>query len=297
MTILKPMLAATVDDISLLRYPLLATPKIDGIRCVIHPPVTTFGPSQVLSRNLKPIPNLYITSILASMPPDMDGELVCPGGFNATQSAVMSIEGCPPFSYRIFDFCCDAPYFERIGRLKKWLEGTHTLRPPWISPVYFDQINNEEELFTFEAIALEKGYEGVMLRKPTGPYKFGRSTFKEHYLLKLKRFLDSEAVIEDFEEKEHNANEATTDNLGHAKRSSHKSGMVGAGTLGSVWVRDCKTSLRFSIGTGFDDVLRAEIWRNRSAYRGKTITYKFQPSGMKDLPRFPVFKGFRQDGE
>ena len=34
MTTFKPLLAETVEDISKLRYPLLASPKLDGIRCV-----------------------------------------------------------------------------------------------------------------------------------------------------------------------------------------------------------------------------------------------------------------------
>jgi len=36
-----------------------------------------------------------------------------------------------------------------------------------------------------------------MLRHPQSPYKQGRSTPKEAYLLKVKRFSDGEAVIVD----------------------------------------------------------------------------------------------------
>lgn len=296
------MLAATVTDLTLLRYPLLATPKIDGIRCVIQNDRDSDRPCDqrgalwsrtAVSRNLKPIPNDYIRSTLSMLAAGYDGEIVCPGGFNATQSAVMSREGTPPFKYLVFDKSCNAPYFQRVAELK--LEFS-VGKCAFAEPLLYDQIDNEDDLLDYERIALEQNYEGVMLRLPNGPYKHGRSTFREHYLLKLKRFLDSEAVIEDFEEKQHNANEATTDNLGYTERSSHKSGMVGADTLGAVWVRDCKTGDRFSIGSGFDDNLRRQIWNNRNDYVGQTIVYKYQPSGMKDLPRFPVFKGFRPKG-
>ena len=287
---IRPMLAATVDDISALRYPLLATPKIDGIRCLMvlaSNPAFNFRLPQ--TRNGKPIPNLYIKRHLSLLPPGLDGELECPGGFNATQSAVMSKEGTPPFTYRVFDLINMAPYNERLLQLATWCR---VCGCPWVSPVLADQIDNEDDLLRYEALALEKGYEGVMLRKPDSPYKHGRSTFREHYLLKLKRFQDSEAVIEDFEEQQTNENEATTDAYGLTERSSHKSGLCPAGTLGAIWVRDLKTNDRFSIGTGFDNRLRKQIWNHRDHYRGLTITYKYQPSGMKDLPRFPVFKGF-----
>ena len=33
--ITRPMLAANVEDTSKLRYPLMATEKIDGIRCLV----------------------------------------------------------------------------------------------------------------------------------------------------------------------------------------------------------------------------------------------------------------------
>jgi len=67
-------------------------------------------------------------------------------------------------------------------------------------------INSAEELDAFEAACLRDGFEGVMLRSPSGRYKFGRSTLKENLLLKLKRFEDAEAQIIGFEELSHNAN-------------------------------------------------------------------------------------------
>ena len=64
------MLAASCDDIDQLRYPLLATQKIDGIRCLIIDGVA-------MSRSLKPIPNRYIQSIIGKREYNgLDGELV-----------------------------------------------------------------------------------------------------------------------------------------------------------------------------------------------------------------------------
>ena len=43
---------------------------------------------------------------------------------------------------------------------------------------------------------------------PNAPYKQGRSTVREGYLLKVKTFLDDEATVVRFEERMHNGNEA-----------------------------------------------------------------------------------------
>jgi ATP-dependent DNA ligase len=109
----KPMLAEKITDeqIEELSYPLLVTPKIDGIRCIVVN-------GKALTRSLKPIPNHFVrTMIEASCPDGFDGEIVVEGGFNATQSAVMSAEGTPDFRYLVFDFLRQPePYSARMQR-------------------------------------------------------------------------------------------------------------------------------------------------------------------------------------
>lgn len=73
-TTIKPMLASDCDGaIEKLKYPVLVSPKIDGIRCL-----NVDG--QALTRSLKPQPNRTIRA-LASNPAfvGLDGELVIPG--------------------------------------------------------------------------------------------------------------------------------------------------------------------------------------------------------------------------
>ena len=66
------------------------------------------------------------------------------------------------------------------------------------------------------------------------------------------------------------------------------------GTLGALIVRDKKTKVEFSIGTGFDDAERLRIWQmDDLSISGVVIKYKSQPTGVKDKPRFPVYLGFR----
>lgn len=147
-----------------------------------------------------------------------------------------------------------------------------------------------------------------MLRHPQGPYKNGRSTLRQQWLLKHKDWQDAEGTIIGFEERMHNANEDIKDNFGYAKRSSAKDGMQPTGTLGALILETPWGELR--VGTGFDDALRAEIWERNEVKQvgeaewvvrgpqpdiGRTITFKYQPFGMQDKPRFPVFLHFRED--
>ena len=139
------------------------------------------------------------------------------------------------------------------------------------------------------------GYEGIMLRNPGGIYKHGRSTLKEGHLLKLKRFVDSEAIVIDVKPLMHNENEAVRNKLGHLERSSKKAGKVATNMVGSLVVRDVKTGVEFEIGTGFDEKQRYDLWSDRHLIVAQkwVVKYKSQPIGVKEKPRFPVFLGFR----
>lgn len=279
----KPMLAAQAD-LRVLKYPVLASPKLDGVRAVVNE-------RQLLSRSLKPIPNRYIADLLAR--PKLhgfDGELILgdpwgPTVYRDTVSAVMSRDGRPELRYYVFDLWGTPFNYEE--RWHELLRLTEKLTLP-VDLVESIVIENRAQLDEYEAAAVAKGFEGVMLRSPKAPYKHGRSTVSEGYLLKLKRFEDSEALVIGIEEEMHNANEAQTNELGRTKRSSAKGGLVGKGTMGALVVRDLTTGVEFNIGTGFTAEDRA-----RTEWVGKTVKYKHFPVGTKDKPRHPVYLGLR----
>lgn len=286
--ITRPLLAATLDDISTLKYPVLATPKLDGIRVLKLD-------GKALTRKFKPVPNTHIRNLLEKYLPDgVDGELMTAGTFNDIQSKVMSFDGEPEFTFYAFDYVSaklDEPYRERIQNLFTVVEKKIT--PFRIVVLYPELIENEKELLRYEEECLKKGFEGVMIRNPLGKYKCGRSTAKEQILLKLKRFYDAEAKVIDFEEKMQNENVQERDEFGLSKRSSKKDGLVPANTLGALIVEDLTTGVKFGIGSGFDDELKREIWLHKRKYKNKIVKYKYQSVGVKNAPRFPVFLGFR----
>lgn len=290
---MKPMLAATCEEISAITYPVLASPKLDGIRAVVLN-------GQLVSRNLKPIRNAHVYTKFSHVSMDgLDGELIDGAHdstvFRRTTSAVSRAMGEPKdVKFWVFDVHMpNATFAERQSYLQsaQWSAGVKLVPHVWIE----DQF----QLAAYEEKCLNDGFEGVMVRSPHGPYKQGRSTLREGWLLKVKRFEDAEAEIIGFEERMHNGNTLTTDALGHAKRSSHAENMVGRGDLGAMLVRGVSgpyAGVEFSIGTGFDDAERSVLWRERSDLIGQQVKFKYFPMGSKDRPRFPVFLGFREQG-
>lgn len=279
---MKPLLAGTAKKIEDITFPCYCTPKLDGIRCLI---VNGYP----VSRTLKEIRNKYVQMKLRSLPEGLDGELIIKDEFEfrKVSSAIMREDGSPDFSYAVFDtWDHSSNYLLRMKYLEK------LMLPKEVELILPITIRSEEEFYKYEAACLNAGYEGIMVRND-GPYKFGRSSVKQGYLLKWKRFTDSEAEILEFQEQVENTNVKTKDNFGRSKRSSHKENMIPKDTLGALLVRDIKSKIEFKIGTGFDNDLRNEIWQNRSKYATQIVKYKSQLVGAKDKPRFPVFLGFR----
>jgi len=292
----RPILAAeTPEDLSELApfFPMYGSYKLDGIRAIVRNGV-------LVSRKIKPIPSAYCQKFALRELEGLDGELLVPRQhgptiYHDTYSAVMTHGSQEPVIFWTFDLVRQGiPYSERHEELMDLL-----VDPPQdVRILQQTEVNSAEEILELEAEALKKGFEGLILRRTDAPYKFGRSTSKEAYLVKVKRFKDSEATVVDFEELMHNQNEKTTDALGLSKRSTHKANQVSSGTLGALLCRherwgEAGEKAYFSIGTGFDAALRQEIWGNRDKYVGKIVKFKYLPYGTKDLPRHPVFLGWR----
>lgn len=289
---IKPMLAAeaALERIEIGKMGVFCSPKLDGIRCL--------GMNGVaMSRSMKPIPNLAVQALFANGDFDgFDGELIvgdptAPDAYRKTSSAVMSIHGTPNVTYHVFD-CWDSQhgYQYRLNLLAERLDerGINRELVQYVKQTF---IVNQLQLLDYESKHLELGYEGVMIRSVVGPYKQGRSTVNEGFLLKLKRFTDDEFEIIGFEERMQNTNAATTNELGRTSRSSAKAGLVGRGDLGAIVLKHPAGT--FTCGTGFTDEDRRQIWDNQQGYLGKLAKIKHFASGAKTMPRFPVWLGLR----
>lgn len=290
----RSMLAAKIaaEDAPGLRYPLLASPKIDGIRVLVHP---RLGP---VTRTLKPVRNEYARGLLSGLPPGLDGEVVCgppthPAVMNRTVRGIMRAAGEPQFRFLVFDWFSDdvEPYKDRYARLAE-LPGS---APEFVRVVDHVYVFGPRALRAFEERQVAAGYEGIVLRDPEAAYKHGRSTVDEQGLLKLKRFEDAEAEVVGVRELFSNANELTRDERGYAKRSRHRANLVPRGVLGALVCRAPGFAEEFDVGTGFTEEERSRLWASRRRLVGRTVRFRYQPSGVIDAPRFPTFAGFRED--
>lgn len=289
----RTLLAGTPKSISDIRLPVFASPKLDGIRFHIIN-------GEVLSRNLLPFKNKHIQKLFGrSAYNGLDGEFMYgdptdPKAFRKA-AVVNSINGdISEVVGHVFD-CFRNPNERFDDRLRHATVVTGVA--PWFQIVPHTLVHTTEELEELEAKFLAEGYEGMMTRKPDGTYKYGRSTASEGILLKVKQFLDGEAIVVGYEERMHNANEKTLMRAGKASRNTRKDGLVGRGDLGALTVRDRKTGVEFSVGSGFTDVERVVLWETRDLLKGQIVKYRYFPTGGKDKPRFPTFVGFRDPGD
>lgn len=282
---MKPMLAATIEDIADVRFPVYASPKLDGIRGVVIDGV-------LKSRSLKPIPNKFVTDRFSKDEfTGLDGELIlgpptATDCYRQSNAACAKHVGTPDVKFYVFDnFTRSGGFLERSEYLCEYKDYPDCN----IVPVEQTKIDSAIELLNFENDCLEFGYEGLILRDPYGVYKHGRSTMKQQGMMKLKRFADSEAEILEVLEEYENTNPKTTNELGRSKRSSHKEGKVPKGTAGGFRVKDIKTGVEFDIGSGLTDQEAAFYWSHRTEAVGRIIKYKSFLIGVKDKPRHPVY--------
>lgn len=289
MSKIKPMLAVEAD-LDNLTYPIYADIKWDGIRAMVVDGV-------VYSRSMKPIRSKQVQELFGRPEYNgLDGELIvgdpfAKDVFQRTTSSVMSEDKPDRVVFHVFDMwnLQNEPYTTRMESV-----GAVVQLHGWDRPLCTPKprlCRSKQDVLDF-LLEMEKcGGEGLILRSPDSGYKYGRSTLKQGWLLKVKFFVDDEFEVVGFEERMHNTNEAKVNELGRTERSSAKAGLVPMDTLGSLVLKFGDTV--FKCGTGFDDNLRKEIWDNKDKYLGKLAKIKYMTVGAKELPRVPSFKGFR----
>lgn len=284
---MKPMLASPADFDNC-TWPKLVSPKLDGIRALIIDGV-------VLSRSLKPIPNEYVQVLFGRHEYNgLDGELIV-GPVNAqdvyrvTNSGVMSKNGTPDVSLHVFDdfSAPDRPFTHRLESVHERTYGSFAIEA--VPQSHMSKVGALDLYKTY----LDDGFEGIMLRDPAAPYKFGRSTAREGMLLKHKPLVDSEAVVLEVFEQMRNENEATVNELGRTSRSSHQDNKVGKGTTGGFVARDVHSGIEFNVGIflGATDADRMAWWADKPI--GKIFKYTSLSIGVKEKPRHPRWTGWR----
>lgn len=298
----KPLKACDWDETKV-KFPLFAQPKIDGVRG-LHP--KDFMVARTLNRHA----NKFVSSSPKynnSSLRGIDSELTLGNDITRsdlcriTSSALSTIEGEPNIVINAFDICdpsvADTPYEKRYDMLQLHVYNMNRAGFNHIQIVPSFLCNNLDEFLEHEECWLEQGIEGGILRSPTGRYKHGRSTVREQYSMRVKRFVDEEALIVGFTEAMENLNEATVDALGYTKRSSHQANKVGKGMVGNIimWNEEMGN---FEVGPGnLTHEERVLMWNAQAQYIGKIGKFKHFPRGRKTGYRFPTFISVRDQND
>lgn len=291
--IFKPMLAVNAKK-EKIKYPCLYSNKLDGIRCV-------FKDGKMLTRSLKPITSdtlqkkfQWLKDWSKELNIILDGEMYCHGmEFREISHFVRKSDAEIPedLKFHCFDIVLNEDYDESfIKRLKRlgdegWEDSMIIVKQ--------NKLENEDELDNAFEKVLGEGYEGLILRSEEGPYKCGRSSVTEGYLLKVKPFVSFDAEIISVVERMENLNESKKNELGRSFKRNTKDDKKGTGIAAVFKVM--YEGVEGGVTITGDEDFRTEIWDNKESYIGKMIEYKAMVVGMKDFPRHANFMRFRED--
>lgn len=312
---MKFMLASDVVE-KKLKFPLIAQPKIDGVRGG-----NMLG--ELTGRSGKKHANLYTTQLFSQLEClGFDGELAAqdehhPDLCRLTASALNTVEGQPFTLWWLFDWIhpgtFDKPYAVRLEMLQKkvWYLQQVNAFEAWgrLRVMPSVTVHTMAELNALDEKHLELGFEGTCTRDPNGMHKQGRSTATEGGLLRMKQFIEEEAIVVEIEEGQANQNEATLDPHGYTERSTHQENMVPNGMVGAMICRSLKDVvwqgktiiqrdqlIKVAAGRMSHDE-RRDYFLNSHKLIGQTIKYQFSPKGIKDKPRFPTFQSIRMQSD
>tara|TARA_B100001113_G_scaffold352940_1_gene355700 strand:- start:6299 stop:7573 length:1275 start_codon:yes stop_codon:yes gene_type:complete len=259
--------------------------KFDGVRVI---GIVVNNVCTLYSRNGKEFPNFpHIQKALSK--PEYEG-LVFDGEVMSEDFQTLMKQ-----VYRKSDVQTDDAYLALFDILpfEEWNNGISTLtqieRKKQLNQMEFDEcihrvgyieanLDDEEGQLAFKNLnkdAIEKGYEGIMVKPANGLYECKRSKL----WLKIKPFIEVTLTVVDIEE-------------GTGKYQDCTGALVCEGT-------DAGTFIEVNVGSGLADKDRADIWENKEKVLGQlveiradSITENQDGTFSLRFPRFKTFRGF-----
>lgn len=293
----KPMLAPNEKiDLSTIQYPILASYKLDGIRCI-------FKDGEMLSRSLKPIRNkklqerFQFLKDLSKTIGILDGEIYSSElTFQEIQHFVMKEDiGDEILPEHLMFYCFDwydvktqSKFSDRVLSYKLLL-----LNKEYVYPVKQTEVTCEGHVNMFFKEALKYDFEGLILKDPNGRYKFGRGTVREGLIYKVKPFKTYDLPIIEVYERVENTSESKINELGNKQKARCQADMIPTGIAGGFVVE--YNGFKMKVTATGDEAFRRKIWENRESHVGDMIEFKAMEVGSKDVLRHPVFIRFRED--
>lgn len=294
-----PQLAVDVSDKQ--RFPLMAFPKIDGVRgCRLEG-------DGLHGRSMDPFKNSALSGMFSDpVYSGMDGEITINGwltGFDVPEGETLCSlttglcnrakikkgETALPTNavWNVFDFLhpdvVHLPYMQRWDALRRAVE---EYTPAGVVLVPWRWVNDAAEARAFEIEMLDLGYEGAIFRDPNALHKSGRATERGNDFWRFKPVSDKDAVVLSIEEADQNTNEAKTNSLGRTERSTSKAGLIGKGMIGTLICRDVETGATIRVGAGcMNHTQRVDWFINQNEIVGHPIKYRSLDTGVLNAPR------------
>lgn len=249
-------------------FPVLVQPKLDGVRCRTH--IMGFGISVVSSEgrhfmDMPAVEGARALTTISGFPVDGElcsDELTFEEIVSITSRTVNRHEHENKVYFNAFDIINTEPQAFRLLRLSKYtgIQDDYNVRIVPTRKAY----SLEEVLFSMEQF-VDEGYEGIIVRQPSGLYKPRRST----NIMKFKPHKTGLFSITGMNEE------------------VSKEGCL-KGTLGALV---CKTDdgKQFNVGSGFTRGERKDIWNKLTDFDNYLVEVKYQHTTLGGVPRFPVF--------
>jgi len=293
----KPQLAPNEQpDLNTINYPMLASMKLDGIRAI-------FKDGELYSRSLKILPNIHLHTKFNNLKEYskrnnviLDGELYCTSvSFNELSGIIRSDDKELPYDLEFWCFDClseENKYFGARIKDYEWIrqEGLH--------PVTQKEVNSAYEVNACFEYALKQGFEGLILRNPTGYYKFGRCRSKANEMYKVKPFItyDSKIIGITQATEAREGSEKKINELGRSTTSQKKEDRIPVNKAAGFIVNYKGKPLEVGLAKHTKE-MREDIWKNKDNYIGKVIEYRCMEVGMNvdGLPRHANFVRYRED--
>lgn len=250
-----------------IEFPCYVQPKIDGIRCLAY--YNEEGELVLQSRTGKLFKQPFeeLRSEIRNLLPEnivWDGELYTTElTFEELTGAVRREKYDPvadKIKYYVFD-CIDTKDLDKvyIDRLEDLPSLDDEL--DYIYPVQTIETESLEDITGYLDNWLLEGYEGLILRNITSPYKIGH---RSKDLQKYKKFQDEEYTI-----------------IGAHEGTGRDTGTV-------IWICEGSGGQSFDVRPRGTLQQRRSWWNNYKKFIGKKLTVRYQNLTEKGLPRFPV---------
>jgi ATP-dependent DNA ligase len=312
LVLLAPNEQLPIEELPL---PLYSSTKFDGWRILVTP-------DGCFTRSGETIPNPLFSQLphikaavryCAVNEVLLDGEIIglpfneLSGLLRRTKNTPEDAEKIDLLTIGLFDLIDIEEYFAAVKTVP-FKDRMEALKTAWFESAFPHEgfFLIEQKLLSYPShvadafdVALEFGFEGLILRSENGLYKNGRATHNEGIIFKMKPSATIDCKIVEVVPRTERAPQGTDKDrftLFHRKKRSYASSNYEAvNAVGSFKVTHEGKTFHASPGKGMTMRDRARMWDEKESLIGKIVEIEYMDYGGGDAPRHPRVVRFRPD--